>query len=475
MEDEYTNPYQDNINTDKKNLTKLKAGTANQQLINAAYTGARQSHPAVLDWLDYADTGLASFTTAFDGIKKIKQAQEDQLNSQLDTKVNEMITNGFSLGTNYYDQANVYTKELRERFLAAEGNPEEQQKIKMELNLASQSIANTKQSIQDLATAWGTNPEDSDLERGGLNEDQKRVVETVFNEENAYWDQEKRSFRWRDPNDPSKTYGVEEIQKIHDLASKDFVTKEQYVKDELAERQLGIDYKLGNSDQRFDFENKMFNNESRINKKNITFLINGDFTNDGTPPFKDEIAKHPDFAWDNVNNPIFDALSKQLNKDGTLKYPNWEDDGEFNIHDLANEEDMADGVFSDEEKANAMALVYDAITNPGNGNYDFNTTKTLIAEYMTLRQEEKFYGGTKSDLAKIEPNKKDGNEWKYKSVEEYIAAGGNIGFAKDNGWTWLPEIKNDKGKVTRKAGWDYNPQNDLLKAFTEGGKYDAKQ
>jgi len=473
MEDEYTNPYQDKIDKDKKNLTKLKAGTANQQLINAAYTGARQSHPAVLDWLDYADTGLASFTTAFDGIKKIKQAQEDQLNSQLDTKVNEMITNGFSLGTNYYDQANVYTKELRERFLAAEGNPEEQQKIKMELNLASQSIANTKQSIQDLATAWGTNPEDSDLERGGLNEDQKRVVETVFNEENAYWDQEKRSFRWRDPNDPSKTYGVEEIQKIHDLASKDFVTKEQYVKDELAERQLGIDYKQGNSDQGFDFENKMFNNESRINKKNITFLINGDFTNDGTPPFKDEIAKHPDFAWDNVNNPIFNALSKQVNYDGSLKYPPG-DDGIFDINDLPDPT-PEDGVFTNADKANAMAIVYDAIVNPSNGNYDFNTTKTLIAEYMTLRQEEKFYGGTKSDLAKIKPNEKDGNEWKYKSVEEYIAAGGNIGYAKDNGWTWLPEIKNDKGKVTRKAGWDYNPQNDLLKAFTEGGKYDAKQ
>ena len=77
---------------------------------------------------------------------------------------------------------------------------------------------------------------------------------------------------------------------------------------------------------------------------------------------------------------------------------------------------------------------------------------------MTLRQESNFYGGKKSDLVKIDPRK-------YKDLDSFRDAGGNVGFARANGYRYQKEVKDKNGKVTTKAGWVYEPQNDLHNAF----------
>mgnify|MGYP003153119153 FL=1 len=181
---DYENPYQDKIDKEK-DIVKLRAGTANQQLMNAAYLGARQEPPAVMTWMNAAESGLTSFTEAINESKKARQTEIDGMNANIDAQIETLNTTGFSLGKTYYSAANTYTKGLREKYLAAEGNPELQNEIKMELNIASQNIGNTKTAIEDIATAWGTNPDESTLERSGLNPKQLNIIKTVTNDANA--------------------------------------------------------------------------------------------------------------------------------------------------------------------------------------------------------------------------------------------------------------------------------------------------
>ena len=185
---ETENPYQDKIDKDKKNLIKLRVGSANQQAINAAYLGARREPPAVTTWMNAAESGLTSFTEAIDKSKKARQAEIDKMNGDIDAQIDTLTTAGFSLGEKYYGAANEYTKKLRERYLAEEGNPEAQNKIKMELNVASQSMKSTQDTIQEISDAWGVNEDESTLERSGLNPAEKNIIKTVTNDDNAVWD-----------------------------------------------------------------------------------------------------------------------------------------------------------------------------------------------------------------------------------------------------------------------------------------------
>ena len=454
---EYENPYQDKINTDKKNLIRLKAGTANQQLINAAYLGARQEPPAAMTWLNAAQSGFASFTEAVEKTKKARQAELDEMNGKIDANIDALETNGYSLGENYYTQANMYTQKLRERFLAEEGNPAEQNKIKMELNVASQNIANVKGTIEELATAW----KGDDIEKSGLNPTEQRIMDIAMDSKgtHATWIEGENTFGWRDPKS-GDVYTVKQVQDIQKMVSKDHVAKEEVITDENKQADLGNDFRVTGEGAPFNSTNQMYHNEKRITKENIRFFINGDFTGDGTPSFKDELPNHPDFKWDAEKNPIFDALASVMLPSGEPMYPDKDNNG-LDINDLATAADMEDGVFSDDEKIAAMQKVYDAITTPDADGYNFDVTKKLIAEYMTLRQQERFYGKPVSEIEDINPEK-------YDNLQEYLADGGNLGYAKQvMGYTWIdPIYKSDGVRIKKKGYWKIDPSKGYKTKFS---------
>ena len=446
---ETDNPYQDKIDKDawnKKNLIQLKAGTANQQLMNAAYLGARQEPPAVTTWMNAAESGLTSFTEAIDKSKKARQAEVDKMNGDIDTQIDTLTTAGFSLGETYYGAANEYTKGLREKYLAAEGDPEAQNKIKMELNVASQNIGTTKQAIEDIATAWGVDDDESTLERSALNQSQRDIIKTVTNDANAVWDYEENTFVWKNPEN-GETYTAKDIDDIQKIASRDYVGKEDYIKYEQTKAENGMLFHEDGTGEAFNPTKETFANLKRINDKNINFYINGDFTGDGTPSFKDELPNHPDFKWDAVDNPIFDALSKITLPNGEPMYPDLDGDPDMDIYDLEHLDPTDDGDFTDADKTAAMEKVYNAITDPTAKGYDFEATKSLIAEYMTLRQKQKFYGDKDLDL------KPDA----YDSDEEFKAAGGSMGYAKSQGWDYV-EKKYKTGRGTKAKMVSYVPK-----------------
>ena len=466
-ETDYENPYQDKIDKDKKNLVKLRAGTANQQLMNAAYLGARNEPPAVTTWMNAAESGLTSFTEAIDKSRKARQAEVDKMNGEIDTQIDTLTTTGFSLGETYYGAANEYTKQLREKYLAAEGNPEEQNKIKMELNVASQNIGTTKQAIEDIATAWGINEDESTLERSALDPKQKDIIKTVTNDANAIWDYEKNTFVWKnqDPNSDyfGETYTADQIQDIQKIASKDYDGKKTYIDSETTIGDNGNRYANGEGGSAFNSNTQMHANKKLITKDNIRFYIHGDFTGDGTPSFKDEVLNHPE--WDHN---IFYHLQGVVDENGNMTY-DINNDGYVSAKDFGGEEDDAEG----EARSKIMEDVYTAITEPASMGYDFEVTKGLIAEYMTLRQEKKFYGGKMPwQLEQIKPDDLDafGNPL-YTGTKEYIAAGGNIGYAEEvMGYTWSKDIKNKKGKSTtpKTEGWVIDPNKEFQKQFVKG-------
>jgi hypothetical protein len=454
---DYENPYQDKIDKDKKKLVELKAGTANQQLINAAYLGARKEPPAVMTWMNAAESGLTSFTEAIDESKKARQVKLDEMNGKIDEQIDNLTTTGFSLGKTYYSAANEYTKGLREEYLAAEGNPERQNEIKMELNVASQNIGGTKTAIEEIATAWGVNEDESTLERSGLSEDQINIIKTVTNDANAVWDYDENTFVWKDPIS-GETYTTKHIQDIQKIASRDYVGKEKYIKDEQLQVENGMLFREDGTGEAFNPRKQTLANEKRVTKENINFYINGDFTNDGTPSFKDEFQNHPDFNLDKPDNVIFKAL------EASGKYP--DRPGSPAGFDLT---DMPDPTPDDNEYTaqDLIALaenVYKAVTDENAVGYNFDVTKGLVAEYMTLRQQEKFYGGKVSDIELINPED-------YDNEKDYIDAGGNIGYAnKVMGYSWGEKLKRGKSYSPPRFEWKIDASKGY-KAKFGGGKY----
>jgi len=442
-ETEYENPYQDKIDKDKKNLIKLRAGTANQQLINAAYLGARQEPSETLTWLNAAESGITSFTKAIGESRKIKQAKLDEMNGKIDAQIETLSTAGFSLGKNYYAKANEYTKELREEYLAKEGNPEAQNLIKMELNVASQNIGATKQTIEDIATAW----EGDDIEKLALTDDEQKIMNIAMDPDGKYavWIEGENTFGWQDPDDPNKPpYTLKQIQDIQKLASKDYVAKEDNIKHEQKMVSDGVEYRTDGTGAGFDNIKQMHANKTTITKDNIRFFINGDFTGDGTPSFKDEVIDHPE--WDNK---IFEHLTENA-----LETYDIDNDGDVDINDFAGA-----------SRALQMEKVYNAMTTPDTPGYDFDVTQGLIAEYMTLRQKKAFYEGSKLDASgnpyytpKAYAIKVRNNNF---SDKDFAAAGGNIGYMKSLGWEKIEQFegtgKKKKSFNPRKYIWVENP------------------
>ena len=453
---DYENPYQDKIDKDEKNLIKLRAGTVNQQLIDAAYLGARQEPTETQVWLNAAESGITSFTEAIARGKIAREFEIDKMNGQIDSQIDTLNTTGYSLGSKYYEAANTYTKGLREEYLAAEGDPEKQNQIKMELNLASQSIAGTKDAIEKLGIAWNPeNPDESDLERSGLTPEQLRIIEVVTDKDGAYavWDNDKNTFVWKDPTN-GKTYTIEDINKIQNLASRDFEGKEEYIKDEQLQAENGLLFKEDGTGEAFNSRKQTFTNEKRITKQNINFYINGDFTNDGTPSFKDEFQNHPDFDLTKEDNVIFKAL------EASGKYPDRPGSPEgFDLTDMPDPSPEIPG-YSPDDLVKLAENVYNAVTDETADGYDFKITKSLVAEYMTLRQKNAFYGGNVSKIEEIDPED-------YDDIDNYIADGGNIGYAnKVMGYTWVPPNPNGKNRKEKRGYWNIDPSKGFKAKFS---------
>ena len=115
--------------------------------------------------------------------------------------------------------------------------------------------------------------------------------------------------------------------------------------------------------------------------------------------------------------------------------------------------------YSPDDLVKLAENVYNAVTDENTDGYDFNVTKSLVAEYMTLRQKQKFYGD--KDLNLIPSD--------YDSDEEFKNAGGSMGYAKSQGWDYV-EKKYKTGRGTKAKMISYVPkQEHWVQTKIQGG------
>ena len=244
----------------------------------------------------------------------------------------------------------------------------------------------------------------------------------------------------------------------------------------------------------FDQTTQHKNNIALIESStNIQSMVWDDITGQGS--FADSLDQHPDF----IN--VFNAMNKKDGLSNAVMIGMYDttDDGVVDFRDFIDFDSPEsrifytqqfdknqDGKISDEELSLIMkdefaskailditkSKLKDAITKTDHPNYNEDLTKTLVADFLTNRQKQMFYGQEGDKYLKIIPdlpkgsnpesnvefNEKKGTltigTQKITSLDTLKEAGGSYGYLKSKGFTY--DDTNDK--------WFYNP------AFS-GGTY----
>jgi hypothetical protein len=409
------------------NGISLRAGKADQNVVRGAQQKAQQQAQAAKRSAERLSKTTDAFTKNFQAglqagmrAKAIKSKEVEGYENTIKQNSNNLLKSGYSLGEGYYNQTKSQVQDIRNRYTEAKkaGNEEEADKILLELNLLSDGVAQQKSSIKTNMELVNEYIEDENFETN-LSSKQKEIV-SMFTESNAVIDKETNSFKYKNTNyDASDKSKGPEFYTVEDLESNipivDHKTIESYAKSEVDIVEAGMKYKRGEG-KGFDVELRSFQNKKMINKDNIQGLMNNQDIFQGMS-FSDGLENNPE---------IQSILNKNLedkNKDGVV---NWKD-------------------FAKTEEEGLQKLK-DAIIYTDDPNYNFETSKNLLAEFMTLRQQKLFSG--------------DDNQVEYTegmSRDDYLAAGGNIGKLKDEGY-----FVNKDGKIIKIPGRTLNLETTTL-------------
>ena len=440
----YGKTKEDQEKDDKRNLVSLKAGTANQQLINASYMGARaKTNP--LEWVGMIEKGMESFATGkaeveqkFKIQEEVEEAEREELLKSINTDA-EKITNalGGSLDPDgkYFETAYKHVESIRVRYLEAvnlgtsEGDMEAA-KIKSELNALGMNVAQIKDNI----TANAAIIEGKDL--ATLTKAQLVIVEAC-NAQNGSIDGD--GVKWKNP-DFQKEGGVmpdKEFFTMEDYNSavvqKDYKYKEAHITKVNKNIEAGINFKNGKGSD-FSYETTFQTNKSSITKDNIQYLLNDNFVSaaETGETFAAALEYNPQLIE------FFEGGDEVMNN---LAYPNhppsFPDEGLFSEENLNSLQNRAkydknnDGVitwrdFADNE-LDAMKKLKTTILQPDAPNFDFEISKDLLAEWITLRDKKDFYGDS------VVPDDATMLSYKGKTKKELDNLGVNMGMFKGRG------------------------------------------
>ena len=400
----------------------LRAGRADQNVVRGAQQLAQQEAKAAKRSAERLSKTTDAFTKNFQAgvragqiAKKKKEQEKKGYEDTIKKNADALLKNGYSLGESYYNQAKTQVEDIRARYVAAKkaGNEDEADKILLELNLLGDSIAKQKSTIQTNAEII------NDKTHAELTTSQAKVV-SMYKEENAVFDKKTNTYKYKntdyDPNDPSKGpkfYTTEDIE--NNLPLTDSSTIEAYAKNEVTIKTNGLKFHKGEGEG-FDKKIMMVQNEKVINEENIQSLMTDE-----------DLFQGKTFANDIVNNPEFQKMLANY-------LPDENDDGVITWKDFAESPDEGE------------RKLREAIVDPTSPFYSFETSKTLLAEYMTLRQEKLFFNGVDKTIVP-EPGE---------TSQRFIDRGGSIGYIKSIGYivadgiiTQDPTRSEGFGKLTR--------------------------
>lgn len=304
--------------------------------------------------------------------KKLElEAYEDQYAQNA-----EIITgNAGSLGEEYYNLAFGEAKQLQEQYAQAvqSGDKKLQGELRMKLNGLSTGVQTLKQSLEIAAEMKSDAFGESALSNGRTPEE-ILITATCTDPANlSYVDGE---WKWKNPKYDPQSEGSKEFFSIEDLNSSLVVSDEQtsasYIEHENSMNLLGKQWADGVDGSEDLNEDRMTTaNRNFVNQNNIMSVM------------------HDDFRKTGMDNTFANNLNEYLQginyADLGLDVSKWDKDGDNDVDadDFALEEDRE--------------LLFKAITDKTNPNYDFETSRGIVAGWMTSFQKKVFYGNAARD------------------------------------------------------------------------------
>tara|TARA_R110002020_G_C16266305_1_gene770827 strand:- start:384 stop:1895 length:1512 start_codon:yes stop_codon:yes gene_type:complete len=463
--------------------------TIQDRLIDGAYISARANAPDY-SWMNVIGAGVKAFKSEMDIKQAAKKAKREGDLAEIKGITDKIYATGGSLPESYYDQAYDYTEVLREKYVAAveSGNNKEATKIKGQLNMFATSIGTVKENITETAEMWN-----DDMLAGGMTEEQISINKSI-GENNAVMNMEDGTFSWRNVDyvEGGEGYLGKEFFTPDDLKEalplRDDVNKEAYLESNKAVLENREKWKYGEGK---DFDNKTHRDaniklidQSIKDVGSMQSMIWDDITGFGS--FADTIEDHPEFVkYFEEDLPLFNEKDGLPNMVSIGLYDK-DDNGIVGYEDfidpVANPEydPNGDGVVTADELSEAIENDYslaetikelvkpkikNAILNPPKGQEDL--TKGLLADFMTSRQQQMFYGnknikqykrmvpdqlGSKVKIGTDKDNKgklmmNDGTV--ITGIEDYVEKGGSISLLSKMGWSWNATSK----KFEHNANW----------------------
>jgi len=355
---------------------------------------------------DFSSAALSGVEGARETIRLNEETRAKELESyenEFSSNVNTITENAGGLGEEYFGLATGEAKKMQEEYMRAvqSGDKETQQKLKMRLTGLSTSVQSLKESLNIAAEL-----KNGELLSNGRTAKEKEISAVCTNPANVVY--EEGEWKWKNPKydgteESKEFFTQEDLSKS--LGEKDEVTKQLYNKWENEKNGQGSNYVNG------------VEGAASFDKNRIKTSISDQFIT------QDNIMSvmHDDFRGSGESHTFVADLRGYL--DGM---PNM-----YETFGIDVDGDGIDGNSSEDRKA-----IIQAITNKEDSNYDFNASKNIVAEYLTMQAEQKFYGEHKKSLKERKALRPDPAETK----KQFIARGGIMGELGDENITWNSEL-----------------------------------
>ena len=392
----------------RETLNLNVSGDPLQSYIDAKYASQNNG---IWDIASDAVSGLASGIMANkesmrleeEDNKKILEAHEDQFTQNV-AKINDQLG---GLGEEYMNVATSEAKVMQGEYMEAvkAGDKEAQSRIKMKLQGLATASGSLKESLNIAAEL-----KNDGLLSKGRTEEEIKIASICTNPANGVF--QDGAYGFKDP-ETGKIYTQEDLD--NSLGQIDEVTSKAYLDYEMGQNESGMNYVNGTGPD-FDFNRiKTSIGDQFIKEDNIMSIMHDDFRKSGeSNTFKAHLKEYLQTSG------LIESFHDVKNSDGSLKF----------------DTEGGEGIDTKAE----MEAVMEAIYNKKDGNYDFKVSKNIVAEYLTMQSEEKFYGSHPSSKSAKERKAMRPNAGE--TEKTFIARGGIMGELAKEGTIWNAETNS---------------------------------
>tara|TARA_R100001594_G_scaffold150555_1_gene212345 strand:+ start:861 stop:2171 length:1311 start_codon:yes stop_codon:yes gene_type:complete len=413
----------ENTNT-KLGIPEVKSSDSAIQ----AYLDAKTAQRKIRDNWDIISDVSSQALAGAQRQREAVQLDEDRKRKELEfyedqfsNNVALITENAGSLGEEYFGLATQEAKKMQEEYAAAVKNEDKEAQGKLKIKL--QGLSTSVQSLKENLTIAAELKNDEMLS-GGRTE-RERLISAVCTDPNniVYADGE---WKWKNPKYDPNVEGSQEFFTQDDLSKSlvqiDQVTSQAYLNYEATMNQSGMMYINGDPNgTAFERERiKTSIGDNFITKDNIMSVMHDDFRGTGnSTTFKANLSGYLD-----------DIASKQPNFYRGLGI---DVDGPNGVPDGIVDEYDFDMVGEDKKR------IMDAITNKDSKyGYDYELSKNIVADYLTMFAEKKFYGEHSSGLSILQRKALRPREGE--DQQSFINRGGILGELTRVGIVWDPTL-----------------------------------